>query len=206
MTDTTEEICNCPACITERLYPAHDNPEDRNPVIVGIDVSTKAIALGIVPVMGTLDDIGALMFGIESKKQSDRCAEANYKTESLLNIIHDSVDITSVAIESPVGFGGKLLPIVGAVTAAAGAPTEWYGPTTWQKILRNTYDVPSDDRRMKDRIHEAVIANVPEISLVWGTSTEDQRDAICIALAHRIETLQAIELTDYDMKWLSENG
>jgi hypothetical protein len=187
------------------LYPPHEDPADRIPVIVGIDVSTKAIALGIVPVLGSLTDVGSLQFAIESKKQNERCAEAFYKTESLLNIIHDSVDVTSVAIESPVGFGGKLLPIVGAVTAACGAQTEWYGPTTWQKIIRNTYELP-DGERMKDRVHAAVAANIPEMSKLWNSSTEDQRDSICIALAHRIETLQAIELTDRDLEWLQENG
>jgi hypothetical protein len=59
---------------------------------------------------------------------------------------------------------------------------------------------------MKDRVHEAVIAGIPEIGKIWAASTEDQRDSICIALAHRIETLQAIELTDRDMEWLQGNG
>jgi hypothetical protein len=44
------------------------------------------------------------------------------------------------------------------------------------------------------------------MSKLWNSSTEDQRDSICIALAHRIETLQAIELTDRDLEWLQENG
>ena len=205
MTDKEDTPCECPQCITEMLYPPHEDPADRIPVIVGVDVSTKAIALGIVPVLGSLNDVGSLQFAIESKKPTERCIEAYYKTESLLNIVHDSVDITSIAIESPVGFGGKLMPIVGAVTAACGAPSEWYGPTTWQKIIRNTYELP-DGERMKDRVHAAVIAGIPEIGKIWAASTEDQRDSICIALAHRIETLQAIELTDRDMEWLQENG
>jgi Ulp1 family protease len=55
---------------------------------------------------------------------------------------------------------------------------------------------------MKDRIHAAIRENVPQLENQWDNATEDQRDAICIALAHRIETLQSIELTDQDIKWL----
>jgi hypothetical protein len=191
--------------MAEALYPAHDEPEDRSPVIVGIDVSSKCIAIGIVPVIGELCDVGALEFKIESKKQNERCVEIHYKLSSLLEIIDQSVDITSIAIESPVGFGGKLLPLVGAVTSACGPNSEWYAPTTWQKIIRNTYTLPEGEK-MKDRIHAAITEYVPEMNPIWTAATEDQRDAICIALAHRIETLQAIELTDDDMKWLQSNG
>ncbi len=203
--ETTEPVCNCPSCMAEALYPAHDEPEDRSPVIVGIDVSSKCIAIGIVPVIGELCDVGALEFKIESKKQNERCVEIHYKLSSLLEIIDQSVDITSIAIESPVGFGGKLLPLVGAVTSACGPNSEWYAPTTWQKIIRNTYTLPEGEK-MKDRIHAAITEYVPEMNPIWKAATEDQRDAICIALAHRIETLQAIELTDEDMKWLQSNG
>jgi hypothetical protein len=203
--ETIEPVCTCPACIAGALYPEHNNPEDRPPVIVGIDVSSKCIAIGIVPVIGELCDVGALEFKIESKKQNERCVEIHYKLSSLLEIIDQSVDITSIAIESPVGFGGKLLPLVGAVTSACGPNSEWYAPTTWQKIIRNTYTLPEGEK-MKDRIHAAITEYVPEMNPIWTAATEDQRDAICIALAHRIETLQAIELTDQDMKWLQSNG
>lgn len=202
MTENTDEICNCPSCITERLYPPTSDPADRKPVVVGIDVSTKFIAIGIIPAMGSLAETGSLVFAIESKKQNERCTEASWKTASLLEIVDASVDITSVAIESPVGFGGKLLPIVGAVTAACGMNTEWYAPTTWQSIIRKEYPLP-DGEKMKDRIHAAIPINIPEFAEVWGGSTEDQKDSICIALAHRIETLNSTDLTEHDMRWLN---
>ena len=203
--ETIEPVCTCPSCMAEALYPANDNVGDRVPVIVGIDVSSKCIAIGIVPVIGELNDVGALEFKIETKKQNERCVEIHYKLLALLDIIDNSVDITSIAIEAPVGFGGKLLPLVGAVTSACGPNSEWYAPTTWQKIIRNTYTLP-DGEKMKDRIHAAIAEYVPEMKPIWTAATEDQRDAICIGLAHRIETLQAIELTDEDMKWLENHG
>lgn len=202
MTDNTEEICNCPSCITERLYPPHDDPADRRPVVIGIDVSTKFIAIGIIPAMGDLGESGSLVFPIASKKQNERCVEAGLKTASLLEIVDCSVDVTSVAIEAPVGFGGKLLPIVGAVTAACGLNTEWYAPTTWQSILRKEYPLPEGER-MKDRIHAAIPIQIPAFAEVWDKSTEDQKDSICIALAHRIETLRSTELTEHDIRWLN---
>ncbi len=205
MTANPDTLCDCPSCITSMLYPPHEDPADRNPVVVGIDISTKCIAIGIIPAMGDLSDTGALMFSIDTKKPNERCVEVHYKTAGLLDIIHDSVDITSVAIESPVGFGGKLMPLVGAVSAACGPHTEWYSPTTWQSILRKQYPLPEGER-MKDRIHAAIRENVPQLENQWDKATEDQRDAICIALAHRFETLQSIELSEQDIKWLEEEA
>jgi hypothetical protein len=201
MTDNDTTECECPSCITARLYPPHEDPADRKPFIVGIDISTKFIAIGIVPAMGELTDTGSLIFSIDTKKQNERCVEAHYKTLALLDIIDESIDITSVAIEAPVGFGGKLLPLVGAVTAACGPSTEWYSPTTWQKVIRSEYPLP-DGERMKDRIHAAIGEQVPQMKNVWDAATEDQRDSICIALAHRIETLQSTDLTEHDLRWL----
>ncbi len=197
--------CNCPLCIAERLYPPSDEPEDRVPVIVGIDISTKAIALSVVPVLGEINDIGALLFSIDSKTQPMRCVEAFTKTIELINIIDSSVNVTSVAVESPVGFGGKLLPLVGAVTAACGTNVEWYSPTTWQSIIRKHYGEGTGDKG-KERAHTAIIAAIPDLQPIWNASTEDQRDALCIALAHAIETLQASDLTEADMNWLSSQA
>lgn len=198
----TDEICNCPPCIAERLYPASDTPEDRTPVIVGVDISTKAVALSVVPVLGDINDIGALQFGIESKTQPMRCTEAFSKTLTLIDIIDQSVNVTSVAVESPVGFGGKLLPLVGAVTAACGSNVEWYSPTTWQSLIRKHYGDGTGEKA-KERAHTAIIERLPDLRPIWEAATEDQRDAMCIGLAHAIETLEASDLTEADLNWLT---
>jgi hypothetical protein len=205
MTDTTEE-CECPLCATERLFPEHDSPADRNPMIVGIDVSTKYIALGILPAMGPLDDVSSFGFSIEAKKQPLRCYEAAEKLGALLGVIDLSVDITSVAIESPVGFGGKLLPIVGAVSAVTGATTEWYTPSQWHSVLAREITIPAGDAPRKERIHLALAEYLPVSQDFWEATNEDCRDALGIALAHRIETLEAVgDLTDEDRDWLASH-
>ena len=206
MTDTTEQ-CECPLCATERLFPEHDSPADRKPMIVGIDVSTKYIALGIIPAMGALDDISSFGFSVESKKQSQRCFEVAEKLGALLGVIDLSVDITSVAIESPLGFGGKLLPIVGAVSAASGTATEWYTPSQWHSILAKEIDIPGGAIPLKERIHLGLEAYLPSSKDFWESTNEDCRDALGIALAHRVETLAAVsDLTDEDRDWLASHG
>ena len=206
MTDATEQ-CECPLCVTERLFPEHESPSDRSPMIVGIDVSTKFIALGIIPAMGPLDDISSFGFSIESKKQPQRCYEVAEKLGALLGVIDCSVDITSVAIESPVGFGGKLLPIVGAVSATTGTTTEWYTPSQWHSILSKEMTIPAGDAPRKERIHLALSTHLPISPEFWESTNEDCRDALGIALAHRIETLAAVgELTDDDRDWLASHG
>ena len=206
MTDTTEQ-CECPLCSTERLFPEHDSPSDRKPMIVGIDVSTKYIALGIIPAMGSLDDISSFGFSIDSTKQAQRCYEVAEKLGALLGVIDLSVDITSVAVESPVGFGGKLLPIVGAVSAATGTATEWYTPSQWHSVLSKEFTIPTGSISLKERIHLALAANLPISPDFWESTNEDCRDALGIALAHRIETLAAVgDLTDEDRDWLASHG
>ena len=206
MTETTEQ-CECPLCLTGRLFPAHESPADRKPMVVGIDVSTKYIALGIMPAMGPLDDISSFGFSIDAKKQPQRCYEVSEKLDALLSVIDLSVDITSVAIESPVGFGGKLLPIVGAVSAVTGSTTEWYTPSQWHSVLSKEMTVPTGEAPRKERIHLALSNYLPISSDFWESTNEDCRDALGIALAHRIETLAAVgELTDEDRDWLASHG
>lgn len=176
-------------------------------MIVGIDVSTKFIALGIMPAMGQLDDISSFGFSIESKKQPHRCSEVAEKLGALLGIIDGSVDVTSVAIESPVGFGGKLLPIVGAVSAVTGTTTEWYTPSQWHSILSKEMTIPKGDESRKERIHKALGEHLPISRDFWDSTNEDCRDALGIALAHRIETLAAVsDLSDEDRNWLASHG
>jgi Holliday junction resolvasome RuvABC endonuclease subunit len=206
MTEAVEQ-CDCPICVTERLFPEHESPSDRNPMIVGIDVSTKYIALGILPAMGKLDDISSFGFSIESKKQPQRCYEVAEKLGALLGVIDRSVDITSVAIESPVGFGGKLLPIVGAASAATGMATEWYTPSQWHSVLAKELTIPAGKAQLKERVHLALESYLPISPDFWESTNEDCRDALGIALAHRIETLLAVgELTDEDRDWLASHG
>lgn len=206
MTDTTDE-CECPICAVGKLFPEHDSPDDRKPVVIGIDVSTKYIALGIIPAMGDLNDLASFGFEIESKKQTHRCFEAAEKLAALINIVDLSVDISAVAIESPVGFGGKLLPIVGAVTAVTGTATEWYTPSQWHSVLSREITIPKGDAPRKERIHEALGEHLPIPADFWATVDGDCRDALGIALAHRIETLAAVgELTEADREWLASHG
>ena len=175
-------------------------------MIVGIDVSTKYIALGIMPAMGHLDDISSFGFSIDSKKQPQRCYEVAEKLGALLGVVDLSVDITSVAIESPIGFGGKLLPIVGAVSAASGTSTEWYTPSQWHSVLAREISVPAGDAPRKERIHLALAEHLPMSEEFWAGTNEDCRDALGIALAHRIETLAAVsDLTDEDRDWLASH-
>ena len=173
--------------------------------MVGIDVSTKAVALGVVPIVGEIDDIASVCFSIDSRKDTERCSEAATKTLIILSTIQESVDVTSVAIEMPRGFGGKIIPIVGAITGMLGdGNTEWYAPATWQSLIRKEFGVTKEDVEemgAKKAIHSRVADGLgsdkfkPEFN-------EDMRDAVCIAIAHRLETLSSDELSDYDKKWL----
>lgn len=204
----TDNPCDCPACSVQQIFPPHDSGE-RIPSIVGIDVSTKFIALGIVPAMGELNDIGGFGFSIESKRDTERCAEAAEKTLMVVAALHESIDITSIAIEMPRGFGGKLIPIVGAITGVFGhGNVEWYAPASWQSIIKKHYKIDREDVAelgVKTAIHNHVAAAIPETEafLAFG---EDMRDALCIAMAHRIETLSSTTFTDYDLKWLGHEG
>jgi len=205
---TPDNERECIACELEELFPEHDTT-DRRPSIVGIDVSTKYIALGIVPAMGDLDDVGGYGFPIESKRDTERCAEAAEKTLTVLSILHASIDITSVAIEMPRGFGGKIIPIVGAITGVFGRGNlEWYAPSSWQSIIKKHYGIDKSqitELGIKTAIHNQVAASIPytEAFLFFN---EDMRDALCIALAHRIETLASTDFTDYDLKWLESES
>jgi len=205
MTTDTNPDCDCPVCAVSRLYPPHQNPSDRIPSIVGIDVSTKYIAIGIVPAMGDINDVGGFGFSLEAKRDPERCAEAAVKTLDVITVIMESVDITSIAIEMPRGFGGKIIPIVGAISGVFGAGNvEWYAPSQWQSTIKKHYNIDRDwikEVGIKPAIHGTVAENIPngENLLVFN---EDERDALCIALAHRIETLGSTDLSDYDMIWL----
>lgn len=200
--------CDCLVCTTQELFPPHDG-EDRVPSVVGIDVSTKYIALGILPAMGKLDDVGGLGFIIESKRDTERCSEAAEKLLLVVSALQESIDITSIAIEMPRGFGGKLIPIVGAITAPIGhGNVEWYAPATWQSIIKKEYGITKEEVAelgIKTAIHNHVAAAIPETEAFLSFG-EDLRDALCIALAHRIEILQSTTLTDYDLKWLNAEG
>lgn len=201
--DNTEQ-CSCIVCSTAAIFPAAASLEDRTPSIVGIDVSTKFIAIGVVQAIGEINDIGAFGFSIDSKRDTERCAEAAEKTLAILSTMQESIDITSIAIEMPRGFGGKLIPIVGAITGVFGMGNlEWYAPSTWQSIIKKNYGVSKEDvaeAGIKPAIHKAIANAIG--STTFFKFTEDMRDAISIAIAHRIETLASDDLSDYDIKWL----
>lgn len=201
---TTLTNCDCIVCNTAVLFPEAEVSEDRRPSVVGIDVSTKFIAVGVVPLIGNINDIAAVGFSIDAKRDTERCAEAAEKTLAVLSTIQVSLDVTSIAIEMPRGFGGKIIPIVGAITGVfGGGNLEWYAPSTWQSIIKKTYNVTKEDvqeQGIKPAIHEAVASHTG--SKDFFNFNEDMRDAVCIAIAHRIETLSSDDLTDYDKKWL----
>jgi hypothetical protein len=93
---------------------------------------------------------------------------------------------------------------VGAITGVfGGGNLEWYAPSTWQSIIKKTYNVTKEDvqeQGIKPAIHKAVASHTG--SKDFFNFNEDMRDAVCIAIAHRIETLSSDDLTDYDKKWL----
>lgn len=197
--------CTCIACRIALLFPPHEN-KDKAPYIVGVDVSTRYIALGIIPVMGDLQDVGAFGFKIESKRDTERCSEAAEKSLVAVAALAESVDITSMAIEMPRGFGGKLIPIVGAITAMFGnGNVEWYSPSQWQSVVRKNFSISKEvvsELGIKTAIHKRISEEMDDPQ-VFFELTEDMRDAISIALAHRIETLESLSISDYDMKWLN---
>lgn len=205
---STEE-CDCIACTAQRIFPPAQSPADRIPSIIGIDVSTKYIAIGIVPAIGPLEDVGGFGFSLDSKKETERCSEAADKALISISQIHEATDITSIAIEMPKGFGGKLIPIVGAVTAVFGhGNCEWYAPVQWQSVIKKEYSVNKEDvaeHGVKQAIHSAV-ANTLPMPDSFLELNEDLRDALCIAIAHRIEIHQSTDLTDEDLRWLTGNS
>ena len=201
----TDTPCDCLSCLIGNIFPPEEE-KDRIPTIIGIDVSTKFIAFGLVPAMGEINDIGGFGFAIESKRDTERCAEAAEKALMTVMALHRAIDITSIAIEMPRGFGGKLIPIVGAITSVFGhGNVEWYAPSQWQSTLKKEYGIPRDEvveLGVKTAIHNHVSAVLPDAEL-FMEYTEDMRDALSIAMAHRIETLRVTGLTDFDMKWLN---
>ena len=199
-----EEECGCPACQVSILFPTSELPADRTPVIVGIDVSTKNVAIGIIPALGELDDVATFGIPISAKHDPTRCIEAAERVYPILAQVHQSVDITSVAIEMPAGFGGKIIPMVGAITASVGGRNcEWYAPSTWQKILRSELGIQHKGQGIKQVIHDALSEYLPESHRYWDQINEDAKDSIAIAIAHRTETMRKVsEISDYDMEWL----
>jgi hypothetical protein len=169
---------------------------------LGFDISTKALDLAVISAEG---DYAILMIArcplTEEKTHVAKTQLAGIAVSEIVRTAESITKATMVgaAIEAPRGYGGPLLPIVGAVTGSLDVAAEWYAPSTWRKILRQyceAHDIHIPDEytaqsKTGARWMTSTIMGLPEH---FGTDkfTDDTWDAIGVALAHRIEIDQAI--------------
>lgn len=111
--------------------------------VCGVDLSTKTIHLAAIPLdqgppVVIHEDLPAYKVGMTN--EAARCAAAAIATlrlEQRLQNEHDGYPY-SVGIEAPAGKHGrdKLLPILGAVTAALEPHgPNWWTPSAWRKAI-----------------------------------------------------------------------
>ena len=175
----------------------------------GFDVSTKAIDLAVITAEGDQPEI--IMFArcnlTQAEGQVERVQLAGIAAAEIMQLVCETTkaEVIAVAVEAPRGYGGPLLPIVGAVTGSIDLPVEWYAPSSWRKIIRAhdiaTFNDPLGDGsfyQTKDGARQAVcrlFGHEFEDSLN-GSITDDSWDAAGVALAFRIET----EAVNADLK------
>lgn len=176
---------------------------DRVRAYAGFDVSTKALDLAVITAE---DQPQIIMFARCNLNQAtshvDKVQLAGVATAEILHMIEEATtaDVLAVAVESPRGYGGPLLPIVGAVTGSIDLPVEWYAPSSWRKIIREhdilRFGEPLGDGsyyQTKDGARRAVcrIFDHDYDEALTGSATDDSWDAAGVALAYRLETESA---------------
>lgn len=169
---------------------------------LGFDLSTKAIDLAVISAEGPYEILMIARCPLDTEPTN--VAKTQLAGVAVSQIVTTAEQITNAiivgaAIEAPRGFGGPLLPIVGAVTGSLDVPAEWYGPSTWRKILRqhceaNDIPIPEDVKPQSKEGAKLIIATIMGLETEFATDrfTGDTWDAIGVALAHRIEIDQAM--------------
>lgn len=167
---------------------------------VGFDVSTKAIDMALV---SAEDQPSIIMFArcllSQAPTRVEKVQLAGIATGEIIHLAEQTTntDIIAAAIECPRGYGGPLLPIVGAVTGSLDIPVEWYAPSAWRKIIRahdlSTFNDPLGDGsyyQTKDGSRQAVcrLYGSEYNDALSSEITHDSWDAAGVALAFRLET------------------
>jgi hypothetical protein len=169
---------------------------------LGFDLSTKAIDLAVISAEGPYEIL--MIARCPLHEEPTNVAKTQLAGIAVSQIVETAEQITGAsmigaAIEAPRGYGGPLLPIVGAVTGSLDVPAEWYAPSTWRKILRqyceaNDFIIPEDLRPQSKEGAKWMTSTIMGLQTEFGTErfSGDTWDAIGVALAHRIEIDQAM--------------